>query len=100
MTEERIEVILTFLHDLKSDPQAAVFQMPVNWRALSIPDYPQIVKNPMDLQTLEAKARGEYKEAGGQLFAGYTYFDEFQADLDLVWSNCKLYNLMGSPIYR
>ncbi len=63
MKEEKIEAVLTFLDDLKSDPQAAVFQMPVNWRALNIPDYPQIVKNPMDLQTLEAKVRGEYKEA-------------------------------------
>ena len=41
--------ILAFLEDLRSDPQAAAFNMPVNWRALNIPDYPQIVKNPMDL---------------------------------------------------
>jgi len=34
--------------------------MPVNWRALNIPDYPRIVKNPMDLQTLELKVRGQY----------------------------------------
>ena len=52
--------ILSFLEDLRSDPQAAAFNMPVNWRALNIPDYPQIVKNPMDLQTLEMKVRGQY----------------------------------------
>ena len=37
------------MHDLRSDPQAAVFDIPVNWRALELPDYPQIVKEPMDL---------------------------------------------------
>ena len=100
MTPQKVEVILEFLHDLRSDPQAAVFDIPVNWRALNIPDYPHIVKNPMDLQTLEAKVRGEYKEGGGKVFKGYTYFDEFHADLNLVWSNCKLFNQIGSSIYR
>jgi len=41
--------ILAFLEDLRADPQAAAFNLPVNWRALNIPEYPNIVKNPMDL---------------------------------------------------
>ena len=86
---------------MRGDPQAAVFDMPVNWRALDIPDYPNIVKNPMDLQTLEAKIRGKHtSEMSGEDFKGYTYFEEFHADINLVWSNCKLFNQIGSSIYR
>lgn len=40
MTAQKISQILAFLEDLRSDPQAAAFNMPVNWRALNIPDYP------------------------------------------------------------
>ena len=47
--------------------------MPVNWRALNIPDYPQIVKNPMDLQTLELKVVGQYVLANGTKCAPYKY---------------------------
>ena len=50
--------MLVFLNDLRSDPQAAAFNLAVNWRALKLFDYPTIVKNPMDLQTIEEKLRG------------------------------------------
>lgn len=30
----------------------------------------------------------------------YTFFEEFLADVQLVWSNCKAYNQSGSEIYR
>lgn len=100
LTPAKTAVILEFLHDLRSDPQADAFAVPVNWRQLGIPDYPSIVKNPMDLQTLDAKVRGEHIGEGGQRFKGYAYCDEFLADLALVWSNCKLFNQIGSSIYR
>ena len=74
--------------------------MPVNWRALGIPDYPNIVKNPMDLQTLELKARGQYNLPSGQPCPPYQFVNEFIADLELIWSNCKLFNQIGSLIYR
>lgn len=99
-TPAKTAVILEFLHDLRSDPQADAFAVPVDWRQLGIPDYPSIVKHPMDLRTLEEKVRGEHVDEGGQRFKGYTYCDEFLADLALVWSNCKLFNQIGSSIYR
>ena len=55
-----------------------------------MPTYPQIVKKPMDLQTLEENTR--------QL--KYKKIDDFLADLDLIWSNCKLFNVINSQIYR
>jgi hypothetical protein len=30
----------------------------------------------------------------------YKQIEDFIADLDLIWSNCKLFNVIGSQIYR
>ena len=27
-------------------------------------------------------------------------YEEFLADLQLIWDNCKLYNMIGSEIYK
>lgn len=53
-------------------------------------DYPQIVKNPMDLSTCKEKLlSGKYA----------TYEDVFD-DIQLIWDNCKLYNMVGCEIYK
>ena len=53
-------------------------------------DYPQIVKNPMDLATCKEKLlSGKYA----------TYEDAFN-DIQLIWDNCKLYNMIGCEIYK
>lgn len=90
------------LSDLRSDPQAAAFNMPVNWRALKLFDYPTIVKKPMDLQTIEERVRGERQgtDGDGMPCDRYQYVHEFVNDVNLVWSNCKLFNQIGSLIYR
>jgi len=49
MSPQKKRQVLVLLEDLRCDPQAAAFNMPVNWQALNIPDYPVIVKKPMDL---------------------------------------------------
>ena len=66
--------------------------MPVDWRALDIPDYPVIVKNPMDMQTLELKITGKHTLADGSPCPPYTKVQEFIDDLNLIWNNCKLFN--------
>ena len=52
-------------------------------------DYPQIVKKPMDLSTVKKNIlKGKYQ----------SYEDVF-SDIQLVWGNCKTYNMSGSDIY-
>jgi hypothetical protein len=62
--------------------QAHIFLEPVNVVALDIPDYPLIVKNPMDFGTIKTKIK-EQK---------YKSIEEFEADMELVFYNCRLYN--------
>lgn len=44
-------------------------------------NYYDIIKNPMDLGTV------------GRKICTYRNLDEFKDDLDLIWSNCLLYNV-------
>ena len=56
--------------------------------ALKIPDYRQIVKNPMDFGTIKTNIR-EQK---------YHSIQEFIDDMELVFHNCKLYNGTESEV--
>ena len=64
--------------------------MPVEWKQLELLDYPTIVKRPMDFNTLRDNL----------LQGKFSTYEEFLADLQLIWDNCKLYNMMGSEIYK
>lgn len=49
---------------------AYYFNTPVDPVALNLPDYPKIIKKPMDLGTIAHKLeRREYEDAGGQTMA-------------------------------
>ncbi|KAI9013996.1 Bromodomain-containing protein [Phycomyces nitens] len=66
------------------------FIAPVDIVALNIPDYPTIVKNPIDLSTIENKlAEGFYDSP-----------EAFEADIRLMFSNCYLYNPPAIPVHR
>ncbi|RKP14508.1 Bromodomain-containing protein, partial [Piptocephalis cylindrospora] len=65
------------------------FLAPVDWKALNLPDYPTIVKNPMDWGTIRKKLEaGEYSSA-----------EAFEADARLIPTNCYSYNPPGSDVY-
>ncbi|KAI9300002.1 Bromodomain-containing protein [Cunninghamella echinulata] len=66
------------------------FLQPVDPVALNIPDYPLIIKEPMDLSTIEHKLNeGLYVNA-----------DEFEKDIRLTFSNCYVYNSSTLPVYQ
>eukprot|EP00658_Telonema_sp_P-2_P026657 TRINITY_DN20785_c0_g1_i4.p1 TRINITY_DN20785_c0_g1~~TRINITY_DN20785_c0_g1_i4.p1 ORF type:complete len:305 (+),score=94.65 TRINITY_DN20785_c0_g1_i4:31-945(+) len=69
------------LVELKKQPEAGFFLMPVDWRALNLPDYPIIIKQPMDLFTAEQKLRDSY-----------TCPNDFVSDIRLIWKNALTYN--------
>ncbi|KAF8627032.1 hypothetical protein AX15_004566 [Amanita polypyramis BW_CC] len=68
------------------DPEA--FLKPVS-RA-DVPDYHDVISNPMDLQTMLKKVKQKQ----------YKSKREFQDDLDLIWSNCFMYNAAESHPLR
>ncbi|PFH53843.1 hypothetical protein AMATHDRAFT_83748 [Amanita thiersii Skay4041] len=76
------------LKDLQGHPQGWPFLTPVN--AEDVPDYYDVIKNPMDFSTMEHKL--ETKQ--------YSTLDDFTADAQLVFDNCRLYNPEGSIYAR
>ena len=76
------------MQNLYRNPKSYIFQNPVNYEELKIPDYPMIVKNPMDFSTIKTKLK-EHKYQG---------IGDFMADMDLVFYNCRLYNGTESDV--
>lgn len=77
------------LKALERHNDAFEFKYPVDYVGLEIPDYPEIVKCPMDLSTVRKNLKaGEYST-----------LSDFMMDLQLIWDNCKLYNPSDSVLF-
>ncbi|EGW31926.1 uncharacterized protein SPAPADRAFT_61027 [Spathaspora passalidarum NRRL Y-27907] len=64
------------------------FLSPVDTVALNIPNYNEVVKEPMDLGTIQTKLANNQYENG----------DEFEHDVRLVFKNCYLFNPEGTDV--
>lgn len=64
------------------------FLQPVDIIALNIPHYTKIVKNPMDLSTVQTKLSNNKYENG----------DDFYNDVKLIFKNCYLFNPDGTEV--
>jgi len=69
---------------------ANIFMRPVDPVALNIPDYFDIVKNPMDLMTV-------HKRISSGLYDSPSLFE---GDMLLIWKNAMLYNPVGNFVHN
>ena len=84
-SSDQLGQCLELLEELTNHQDADAFLIPVDWKALKLPDYPIIIKRPMDLGTIRLNIKnGEYDDA-----------NNFAKDVRLVWKNAKLYNTPG-----
>lgn len=72
-TSEIMKQCLKILQNLKSHQSAPLFAAPVDAIALGVPNYYDVVKNPMDLSTVEKKLHGKL----------YVGLDDFEEDVIL-----------------
>ncbi|KAJ1664138.1 hypothetical protein EV178_004350 [Coemansia sp. RSA 1646] len=85
---EAVDRARTVLNKLKRDPNGWPFLKPVDPVALGIPTYFDIVKNPMDLSTIQKKiTKKTYKWAA-----------DFVADIQLIVDDCFLFNPPDTPV--
>jgi len=92
-SNEQLRFCVKILDQLGRKQHAGVvgpFSEPVNWAKLSIPDYPKIVKKPMDLGTMRSKL-----DSGA-----YSTAEKFRDDFKLIISNCFLYNPPSTPVHQ
>ena len=64
--------------------------MQVNGKALGLPDYHQVIRQPMDLGTIKENLQAEPP--------AYFSSTEVLKDIQQVWSNCRTYNDEDDPI--
>ncbi|KAK9761922.1 transcription initiation at TATA-containing promoter protein, variant 2 [Basidiobolus ranarum] len=88
MIQEQHSYCSNILRALKRHPNAVHFLVPVNPTKLKVPDYPDIIKNPMDLGTIGNKLND----------SRYHTMDQFVADMRLIFDNCYLYHGRDSII--
>mmetsp|Transcript_21645 Transcript_21645/g.34203 ORF Transcript_21645/g.34203 Transcript_21645/m.34203 type:complete len:347 (-) Transcript_21645:207-1247(-) len=77
------------LNFLKAKEEAAPFLVPVDWQGEGLDDYPEIIKNPMDLGTVETRLSS----------GNYSNPNSFAADVKLVFSNTMHYNMDDSEYF-
>jgi hypothetical protein len=77
------------LESLLKNSNSVHFAYPVDIDGLNLKDYFEIIKTPMDISTVRQKI-----EKGG-----YNTPDKVLDDIQLIWDNCKTYNMEGYPIY-
>lgn len=82
--------LMALLNQIEKEPKAEPFKDPVDWKALDLQDYPKIVKRPIDLSTIKDSLNNNR----------YETYDQFFGDIQLIWDNCKSYNIAESEIYR
>lgn len=81
-------ILYTLLEQISKHASSWPFNRPVTLK--EVPDYHQIIKTPMDFAKIKSRLNmGHYK----------TDYDVMN-DIQLVFSNCDLYNSSGSEIYR
>ncbi|XP_064632300.1 peregrin-like isoform X3 [Lineus longissimus] len=78
----------TVIDQLQEKDTTNIFAEPVSLK--EVPDYLDYIKHPMDFQTMRDKIEGHY----------YNQMDDFEADFNMMISNCMTYNAKDTVFYR
>lgn len=115
MTAAQIKFCQNIIKSLKGRPDSLAFVAPVNPEQLGIPHYRTIIKEPMDLGTVDIKlALTAAASKGGQKHTDktkqadkwnldpvkdvYATIDDFEKDVRLVFQNCFTFNGPDHPL--
>ncbi len=90
MSEEDKRVCSEILLSLKQHPSAPAFLFPVDWRALNLPTYPQLIKRPMDLSKIEKKLEKN----------SFKLKADFEKDVRLIFKNCFTFNGPEAAVWK
>lgn len=82
VTQPRLAHMKKVISNLKKSNASQAFRIPVDPVAMNIPSYPEIVKTPMDLGTIDTKLKqGTYQSVS-----------DFTSDFELIVDNCIKFN--------
>jgi hypothetical protein len=90
------EAASSLLEFLAAQPESYLFMEPVDPVFYNIPDYPLVIRNPMDFGTIKKKlAAREYHEIDGERV---DLRGSFRRDVELVFANALLFNGENSQV--
>ena len=94
LTGAQFRFCFSTIRNLRKLKDAQPFLHPVDPVALNIPHYPNIVKHPMDFQTIDRKLNSSnpQKPDPNPNNPRYLTSDEFVADVRLMFTNALLFN--------
>lgn len=102
MTTSQYKAIMNIVRSLKKSKDSAAFVSPVDPIAFGIPHYPQVIKRPMDLTTVETKLyasnpagppKDKSKAQKWDISKGtYSNVNEVISDVRQIWDNCAIFN--------
>uniref|UniRef100_A0A3B5M8L7 Bromodomain PHD finger transcription factor n=1 Tax=Xiphophorus couchianus TaxID=32473 RepID=A0A3B5M8L7_9TELE len=88
LTDKDYEGLRRILRSLQAHKMAWPFLEPVDTN--DAPDYYKVIKEPMDLSTMEERLHKRE----------YVKLTEFVADMTKIFDNCRYYNPSDSPFYQ
>ncbi|XP_060724657.1 nucleosome-remodeling factor subunit BPTF-like isoform X2 [Tachysurus vachellii] len=88
LTEKDYEGLRRILRSLQAHKMAWPFLEPVDPE--DAPDYYRVIKEPMDLSTMEERLVNRH----------YSKLTEYVADMTRIFDNCRYYNSSDSPFYQ
>uniref|UniRef100_A0A665VJK8 Bromodomain PHD finger transcription factor n=1 Tax=Echeneis naucrates TaxID=173247 RepID=A0A665VJK8_ECHNA len=88
LTDKDYEGLRRILRSLQAHKMAWPFLEPVDTN--DAPDYYRVIKEPMDLSTMEERLQKHE----------YVKLTEFVADMTKIFDNCRYYNPSDSPFYQ
>lgn len=88
MTAPQKIALVEKMKNLKKTRTALLFAKPVDYVTLNIPNYPTIIKQPMDLSTMESKLKADQ----------YANVQELVNDFDLILANTRTFNGPDHPV--
>ncbi|KAI5958892.1 GCN5 [Candida theae] len=80
--------MVTLFSEIQNHPSAWPFAVPVNKD--EVPDYYDVIKEPMDLSTMESKLENDKYES----------FEQFLYDARLIFKNCRSYNSESTTYFK
>ncbi|MCJ1312331.1 hypothetical protein MMC25_006005 [Agyrium rufum] len=88
MTKPQRKALHRILTNLRKTKDSIAFNLPVDPIALKIPTYPEIIKEPMDLKTMDENMKSNK----------YNTINEFLYDFELIVKNSATFNGFDHPI--
>jgi len=82
VTPARLAHMRKVISNLKKSNASTAFRQPVDYVALKIPNYPEVVKHPMDLSTIDNRLKHNK----------YSSVAAFISDFEQIVTNCFLFN--------